>query len=276
MPASPRSYLYAPASRPERYAKALAAGAGAVIFDLEDAVAPADKDGARALLAGGLDEAARTVPAARPERLVRINSRDSRWHEDDLIACERLGLDGIVIPKPDDPAWVAGLAGRYPHWRLYLLVETAAGFACIDALARAPGVARLMFGSVDLMLDLGIRDDGAPLHHYRSLIVLHSRLAGLPAPVDGVCTNLQDDAMLQAEVLRARDFGFEAKLCVHPRQVAPIHAGFGPGAAEIAWARRVCEAAGSGAAVAVDGRLIDAPILEQARRVLQAAADAGG
>lgn len=265
-----RSYLYAPASRPERYVKALSTGADAVIFDLEDAVAASEKTAARASLLKGLCEAKQAVGGPLPEILVRINCYASQWYSDDLDACARLDIDGIVVPKPDSPMLVARVANQHPNWRLYLLMETAAGFAHIEDLARAPNVARLMFGSVDLMLDLGIADDDAPLHYYRSLIVLHSRLANLPAPVDGVCTALDDDAALLVELKRAKNFGFQSKLCVHPRQVSGIHTGFAPSADEIAWARRICDEAGAGAAVAVNGKLVDAPILEQARRVLMA------
>lgn len=264
-----RSYLYVPADRPDRYGKALRAGADAVIIDLEDAVAAGNKIDARSALLKGLSEARQSVDAL-PEILVRINCHGSSWYEEDLDACARLDIDGIVIPKPDSPMLIARIAALHPRWRLYLLMETAAGFARIEALAQAPNVARLMFGSVDLMLDLGISDDGAPLDHYRSLIVLHSRLADLPAPVDGVCTLLEDRTALDAEVARAKAFGFRSKLCVHPRQVSGIHEGLAPSPAEAAWAARVCSLAAEGTAVAVDGKLIDAPVLEQARRILAA------
>ncbi len=271
-----RSYLYVPASRPDRYAKALSAGADAVIFDLEDAVAADDKTDARAALLQGLSEAKLAAGPALPEVLVRINCHGSQWYQDDLDACARLDIAGIVIPKPDTPMLIARVASQHPNWRLYLLMETAAGFAHIEDLAKAPNVARLMFGSVDLMLDLGVTNDDAPLHYYRSLIVLHSRLANLPAPVDGVCTTLEDPAALKAEMDRAKAFGFQSKLCVHPRQVPGIHQGFAPTAAEVAWAQRVCKEAGGGAAVAIDGKLIDAPILEQARRIVAAASANAG
>jgi citrate lyase subunit beta/citryl-CoA lyase len=162
------------------------------------------------------------------------------------------------------------LADALPGKDLYLLVETLRGFSRIDAIAAAPAVRRMMFGTVDLMLDMGITDADVPLHHFRSLILMHSRLAGLESPVDGVCTALDDGEALQGEIRRAHRFGFGAKLCVHPSQVGPINALFAPSTEELAWARRVVEGAAhaGGAAIKVDGQLVDAPVLEQARQLL--------
>ncbi len=140
-------------------------------------------------------------------------------------------------------------------------------FAGLRELARAGGVVRLLFGSIDLMFDLDAQDDGEALHYFRSRLVLHSRAAGLPAPVDGVCTAIGDDAALAAETRRARAFGFGAKLLIHPRQVRGVHDGLAPSADERHWAGRVMAAAAAadGAAVAVDGKMVDRPVLERAR-----------
>jgi citrate lyase subunit beta/citryl-CoA lyase len=124
------------------------------------------------------------------------------------------------------------------------------------------------------MFDLNANETGEALNYYRAQILLYSRLAGLMPAVDGVCTALDDPAALANEVRRARAFGFGAKLCVHPKQIDAVERGLGPTPQEVAWARRVCEVASSGAAATVDGRLVDAPVLAQARRVLAAAGDA--
>jgi citrate lyase subunit beta/citryl-CoA lyase len=274
-----RSFLYVPATRPERFAKAVATGAHAVIVDLEDAVAPADKDRARETLRAEAEALRARCDEAGCQLLVRPNARATQWHEADVEACAALPLHGVVVPKPDDAAALAALGQAIGKTvgkarDLYLLVESLAGFRNIEAISRAPGVRQMMLGAADLMLDIGITHDDEPLHYFRSLIVMHSRLAGLPAPVDGVCLALEDDEQMQREIARAKRFGFGAKLCVHPRQVQPIHQGFSPSAADIAWARRVVEAAGAaeGAAVKVDGQLVDAPILEHARRLLRSLA----
>ncbi|WP_420991481.1 HpcH/HpaI aldolase/citrate lyase family protein [Cupriavidus sp. 30B13] len=273
MPAQ-HSFLFVPATQPQRFPKAAASGAHAVIVDLEDAVAPPDKERARAVFAAEAAALRALCDSAGCELLVRINAHGSAWHAQDVQACAGLPVHGVVVPKPDDLVVLAALARAVGTARaLYLLVESAAGFLHLADIARTPGVRRLMLGAADLMLDIGLPDDDAPLHHFRSQLALHSRLAGLPPPVDGVCLALDDPGRLEQEIGRAKRFGFGAKLCVHPTQIDAVNRGFLPPAAECEWARRVVEAAAGagGAAVKVDGRLVDAPIIEQARRVLAAA-----
>ncbi|MFP6560262.1 CoA ester lyase [Paraburkholderia sp. B3] len=271
-----RSYLFAPATRPERFEKAARSGAGAVIVDLEDAVEPARKNEARASLAATMPALFDAARQRGVEVLVRINSRGTDGYEADLDACAALGggLAGIVVPKAEDPDAIARIARQHQGWALHLLMESALGFEHIAPLARAPRVFRLMLGTVDLMFDLGANETGEPLNYYRAQILLYSRLAGLIPAVDGVCTTLDDAAMLDDEVRRARAYGFGAKLCVHPNQIEAVQRGLGPAPQEVAWARRVCEAASTGAAARVDGRLVDAPVLAQARRILAEAGDA--
>ena len=259
-----RTYLFVPGTRPERFVKALAAGAHAVIIDLEDAVAPADKETARAAVAAAL-------PLPQPV-LVRVNAAGTPWFDNDLRLCRRAGIDGIVLPKAEDPAVVERIRAVVgPQAAIYPLIETAQGLWNALAIARAAGVTRLLFGSIDFQVDLGVADD--ELTHYRSQLVLISRLAELPAPVDGVTTAIDDAAALARDVARARALGFGGKLCIHPRQVGPVNAAFRPGADEIAWAQRVvaADAAAGGAAVAVDGRMVDRPVLLKARRILASA-----
>lgn len=265
-----RSFLYVPATAPKRFDKAVDSGAHAVIVDLEDAVAAQDKPAAREILAATCKHLRDACDHRGTELLVRINAHGSHWHADDAQACESLPIDGVVVPKPADPRAISQLANRLPGRRMYLLVESLAGFENIAAIARVPQVTRLMFGAADLMLEFGTRQDGAPLHHFRSLLTMHSRLAGLPSPVDGVCTALDHTDLLSSEIDRAKDFGFGGKLCVHPSQIEAVNRQFAPSAAQRAWALRVCEVAdtANGAAVRVDGALVDAPILEQAKRIL--------
>lgn len=271
-----QTYLFVPGSRPERIRKAIEAGADAVIIDLEDAVAPADKSTARESLHAGWAEYASRAQAMGVTLLLRINASDTPWQEADVAACQALGVENIVVPKAGDGALLARIAAAMPGAWLYPLLESAEGFERLREVARAPGVVRLLFGSVDLMLDLGIGDADLPLHYFRSRIVLHSRLAGLAAPVDGVCVDLQNAAMLKAEVQRARDFGFGAKLLIHPKQVEAVRPGFAPSPEELAWAWRVVAAAADGAAVAVDGKMVDRPVLLQAERLLARAGSVCG
>lgn len=260
----PRSYLFVPGDRPERFAKAWDSNADAVILDLEDAVAPQDKDAARAAVAAWLS-------AERPV-WVRINACDTAAFEGDLQLIGRPGLAGLMVPKAEalPPALLA--AATAADCPLLALVETARGIALAQEIARTRGVARLAFGSIDFQADLGIESEEGLLP-FRSMLVLASRLAGLPPPVDGVCTALDDAAVLDADSRRSRALGFGGRLCIHPKQVGTVHAAWAPTQAEQAWARRVVEAmdASGGSAVRVDGRMVDQPVLIRARQWLDAA-----
>ena len=261
---TPRSYLFVPADRPERFTKALAAGADAVIVDLEDAVAPATKDPARDALAVWLDG-----PDAAAV-LVRINAPATPWFADDLRVCAHPRVHGIVVPKTEDAATLAHVGAQAPGRALLPLIESAAGIDALRRIAASPQVARLVFGSIDFQADLGIEGDDDALLFFRSQLVLASRLANLDAAVDGVTTALGDDDAIARDTARARRLGFGAKLCIHPKQVAAVNRGFLPSEAELNWARRVLAAAeaSGGAAVAVDGKMVDAPVLLRARRLL--------
>ena len=263
---SPRSYLFVPAERPERIAKALAAGADAVIVDLEDAVAPAAKDAARRTLR---DTLAGFAPS--PGLLVRVNGADTPWFADDLAACASPAVAGVMLAKAGQADDLADLRRALPDKPIVALVETAEGFDHLRGIARAPGVVRLAFGSIDFQLDLGITGDDDALLAFRSRFVLESRLAQLAAPVDGVTTAIDDGGRVEHDALRARRLGFGAKLGIHPRQVEAVNRGFSPSPAELDWAQRVVDAMdrAGGAAVAVDGKMVDRPLLLRAQALLK-------
>jgi citrate lyase subunit beta/citryl-CoA lyase len=266
--APPRAYLFVPGDRPERFAKARACGADAVIVDLEDAVSAQAKALARDALAAALDESAPLV--------VRINSAGTPWFADDLALCRHPGVSAVMLPKADGIDAVCEVV-ETTFKDVFAIIESARGVEEVRAIARVPGVVRLAFGSVDLALDLGIdcAPDGSEdeLLYFRSQLVLASRLAGLAAPADGVSTAVDDEPRLRRDAERARRQGFGAKLCIHPKQVAPVQEAFAPAAAQVAWARRVRDAfaAAGGAAVSVDGQMIDRPVNERALAILRSA-----
>ncbi|GAB3479654.1 HpcH/HpaI aldolase/citrate lyase family protein [Polaromonas eurypsychrophila] len=271
--ASARTFLFVPANRPERYAKALASGAGAVIIDLEDAVAPDAKVAARQQLTDGFN----ALPATERSRvLVRINAAGTPWHADDLALVEMLamlGLGGVVLPKAESVADLVQLAAMVgPGCAVLPLIESAAGFAALDLLATCPGVTRLVFGNLDFQADLGMAcgPDEAELQPVRLGLVLASRRAGLPAPVDGVTPATGDTAQLQQDAARSRRSGFGARLCIHPSQVAVVQAALAPTKAERDWAQRVIEGSrqAGGAVFTIDGRMVDTPVLRLAERTL--------
>ena len=257
-----RSYLFVPGNRPERYAKALAAGAHAVIVDLEDAVAPAEKNAARDALRAWL----------KPEQpvLVRINGADTAWFADDLALAGLPGVAGVVLPKAERVDDIARLVQQGAP-AVLPLIESALGFHNALDLARQPGVRRLLFGSIDFSVDLGLTEGVETLQYFRSQLVLMSRLAGIQSPVDGVTTTLDDTDRITDDTRRARRYGFGGKLCIHPRQVAHVNAAFAPTEAEAAWALRVLQAVENtdGAAVAVDGKMVDRPVVLQAQAIME-------
>jgi citrate lyase beta subunit len=259
-----RSYLFVPATDPRRVDKALASDAHAVIVDLEDAVAEDAKDDARRLVAARLRE-----PRSRGgAQLVRINGLDTPHARGDLAAIEELALDGVVVPKAE-PQPVQALPPSGPP--VVALIETAAGLRRAYETATRPRVTKLMLGVVDLATALGATPgpDGRELLHARSAMVVDAVAAGLGGPIDGPCTAIGDEDALRAETEHAKALGFTAKACIHPAQLATVHAVFAPSADELAWARRVvAAAAGSRGAVAVDGQMVDAPVVARARRLL--------
>lgn len=266
MPAA-KSYLFVPGDRPERFSKALASGAGAVILDLEDAVAPSDKRVAREAVAAWL-------PSAQQPVLVRINSADTAWFADDLAMCRAAGVAGIVLPKAERVEDIDTIRRQLGSEVAILpLIESAAGIWNAHALAQCRGVSRLVFGSIDFQLDLGIQGEEDELLYFRSQLVLVSRVAGIAPPVDGVTTALDDPQRLHAETLRAKRLGFGAKLCIHPKQVALVNQCFYSSPEELLWARRVLDAAAEahGAAVAIDGKMVDKPVLARAEAILAGA-----
>jgi citrate lyase subunit beta/citryl-CoA lyase len=261
---TPRSYLFVPADRPERFEKALGCDADAVIVDLEDAVAPEKKDAARSALGEWL-------ATTRSSVVVRINGIDSPWFRDDLVLCSQPGVAAVMLPKAERAQDLAAVSESAAGKPLLPLIETAAGFDGMRSVAQAPQVERLVFGSIDFQLDLGISGEGDALLYFRSQLVLISRLASLAAPVDGVSTSIDDLQALERDAEHARQLGFGAKLCIHPKQVERVNRSFSPSEEEILWAQRVLDAAArsNGAAVALDGKMIDRPVILRAHALLK-------
>jgi len=264
VPALARSLLFVPGHKPERFDKAVASGAHEVILDLEDAVAPAAKVEARASVAAWL--------AASPSHraFVRINAMGTEWHEDDLRMLQGASAHaGLMLPKAEAGS-LAPSTKALPGRRVIALLETVAGYIELERIVRIAGLERIAFGSVDFASESGIADEGDAMTGVRTHIVLHSRHAGLAAPIDGVSVEFSDQARMCADALRSRQLGFGGKLCIHPNQVRPVNEAFLPTAQERQWAARVIAAfeASRGAATAVDGKMIDKPVVEQARRIV--------
>lgn len=264
--------LFVPGDRPERFAKA-AERADAVIIDLEDAVAPADKERAReALRASDLDPT-RTI--------VRVNARGTADHALDVAAVSATGYRILMLPKAERAADAAALA-ESTGCAIVALVETAAGVLAAEELAAEPSVVALMWGAEDLVASLGGTSSRGPDGRYRD-VARHARARVLlaagghwKAAIDAVHLDIADLVGLEEEARDAVAQGFAATACIHPGQVETIRAAYRPSADEVAWARGVLEAASAAGASGVfahEGRMVDEPVLRHARRVLQRAGE---
>ena len=253
--------LFVPGDRPERFEKAVGAGAPCVVLDLEDAVAAADKERAR-------DGVAQHRIAAVPV-VVRINAAGTPWFEADLAMLREAHISGVMIPKAASPEVVDWVVAHSGVTAIVPLVESAAALGNLSALLRARHVLVGAFGSIDLAADLGCDDAWEPLLAARSELVLQSKLAGVAPPVDGVTVATDDTPHVTREAARARSLGFRGKLAIHPKQLAPIRAAFRASDAERHWAARVLAAVEHDprGALTVDGCLVDLPVIERARRI---------
>jgi len=266
-----RTLLFVPGTRPDRFAKAAASGADLVVVDLEDAVAEADKETARHAVADWLGDAEAAEAAGGAGGVaVRFNAIGTEHHDADVAALAgRPGLHAVVVPMAQDPAGVAALVRRLGQdVPVVALVETAIGLHRVHDLAAVHGVRRLAFGALDLAADLGSDTADTTMLMARSTLVLASRVAGLPGPVDGTTTALDDPEAAAADARRARALGFTGKLCIHPSQVGPVNAAFRPSEDELAWAHRVLEAVLIGGVARVDGQMVDAPVIARARSLV--------
>jgi citrate lyase subunit beta/citryl-CoA lyase len=260
--------LFVPGDRPERYAKAATSGADAIIIDLEDAVAPANKVQARTALCHVV-----ALPADM-DIFVRVNAVNTPWHEEDLAAIASLPLSGLMLAKTEsahDVEQASEVAAGQP---VIALLETALGLSRAREISASACVRRLAFGSIDYCADIGAAHRREPLLAARSEIVLASRLSSLLSPIDGVCTSLGEEALLEDHARYALDLGFGGKLCIHPSQIAPVRIGFAPTREELAWAQRTL-ATGEDGATSVDGTMVDAPVRVRARQILRRANRAG-
>lgn len=262
--------LYVPGDRPDRVAKARASGADAVIIDLEDAVAPAHKDAARALLGDA-------TSAADGELQVRVNARGSSWSIPDLEAVAALPADvGVRVPKVESAADIAAVAVAAPGRPIHALIESALGIERAFEIA-ASGVASVALGEADLRSQLGLPSGlaGEPgLQWARSRLAYAAAAAGLPAPMMSVYADIDDLEGLAESCAVGRALGFVGRTAIHPRQLPVIEAAFTPSAADAQRAREIIERVASaqidgvGTVVLHDGTFLDIAMVDAARRTI--------
>jgi citrate lyase subunit beta/citryl-CoA lyase len=279
-----RSLLFAPGNHARRVEKALSLRADGVILDLEDAVAVSEKPATRAMVVEALGK-------PRAGRLyVRVNALTTEWCHGDIVAVVQAGLDGIILPKVEHAHelrtadWLIGNLERergLPAGRIDLMpiIETALGISNLSRICRSgTRMKRLAFGAGDFTLDMGMvwTRSEVELMPHRAACVLESRAAGLEPPMDTVWADLRDGEGFIASARHAAALGFQGKMCIHPDQIAPANAAFSPDEAAVAHAKRVVAAFEKAeteglASIQLDGQFIDYPIVQRARRVLEAA-----
>ena len=275
-----RSVLYIPGSKARALEKAKTLAADAIIFDLEDAVAPDEKPAARELLSETLQPGAYGPRAV----LLRVNGLETKWGPDDLAASKAMAVDAVLLPKVNGPADVdaaVAIAGDVSFWAM---IETAEGVLNAQAIGRHPAVAGFVMGTNDLLKEIGAtpKPDRGPLMTALQIALMAARSAGIVC-VDGVYNAFKDDDGLRAECEQGRDLGMDGKTLIHPAQLQIANAVFAPSDEDIADAEAVIAAhdaaiaAGEGVAV-LDGRIVENLHVETANRVLakaRAIAEAG-
>ena len=267
-----RSVLYIPAANARAMEKARGLAADAIIFDLEDAVAPDAKAAARDALARAL-----TQDYGPRARIVRINALSTEWGADDASACAGLDIDAVLVPKVDGPDDLDRVAALIPDTPLWAMMETPLGMLNAAGIAAHPRLAGMVMGTNDLAKDLGsrFRADRLPMMAGLGLCLLAAKAHGVVI-VDGVFNAFKDDDGLRAECEQGRDMGFDGKTLIHPAQLEIANAAFAPTEAEVALARRQIEAfdaataQGQGVAV-VDGRIVENLHVATARQTLDRA-----
>jgi citrate lyase subunit beta / citryl-CoA lyase len=259
------SFLFVPAlTAPRLLPKALGSAADIIVLDLEDAIEMDRKEEARAALSA-LD-----WHGAASERLaVRVNGHMSPDWEPDMSLVARLPVGAVMIPKVSDVS-VLKSAGclKAPSQKTIALLECARGIAEAGGIVGSGFVDRFAFGSLDFAADTGCGTSNLALAYARSVIVMASRLGGLPQPVDGVTPNFRDLSVTLEDARHSREMGFGGKLCIHPGQITAVHEAFAPSEDEMNWARKVLAADAGDGATSIDGVMVDAPIRARARRII--------
>ena len=258
-----RSFLFVPANRNERYLKALQSGTDAVIIDLEDAVPIALKVTAREILKQWL------IQHPEFKVMIRVNAFDTEWFAADIQLAQFANVSALILPKAERELAFTAIQ-QVRELAIYPIIETPYGMSSVEKIAHFSGVKALMFGSIDFQLEMDMQGDFLELLYFRNRIVLASKLAGLDSPIDGVTADFSNTDLVKTETLQAKKLGFQAKLCIHPRQVNIVNDAFKATQAEIQWAIEVLDAvqANQGQTISLHGKMIDKPIIAKAEKIL--------
>lgn len=263
-------YLFAPGIDADKIRKALQSSADAIIVDLEDAVRVNEKEQARAAVRQALGE-------ARPDDkkvYVRINALSTPWFADDVALVNALSVDGVMLPKCDEPSAVEMLASMVTV-EILPLIESAKGVLnAVDILCASPQVRRVAFGSVDFALDIGAEwtPEGVERQAAMGHLVLASRYAGKQPPIDAVFPVIRDEEAFKNDTRRGKKIGFYGKMIIHPMHIEWVRDVYRPSEEELARSKMIVEAYeknGGKGVFTLDGKLVDLPVYEQAKRIVE-------
>ena len=264
-----KSLLFVPATRKERFQKALQSGASAIIIDLEDSVSPSDKASARENILSFIKE-------SDSKFFVRINDCKSEFYADDVKLLRNLSerLHGVILPKSQSRDELESLNESLDSKiALMPLIESARGVRNMETIATAKGVVALSFGALDLALDLGLKEGEGLSFALKSFLLemaLVSRCCNILPPINGVYPSIDDMQGLRDNMTFAHSLGFSGSLCIHPKQVSLINEVFAYSSDEIAWAKEIVRLAKihNNAVFSYEGKMIDMPVIKKARGIL--------
>ena len=277
-----RSWLFVPGNSEKRLKKAETLDADVLIYDLEDAVAPEEKEAARGDVINALASSGKNV-------FVRVNSMETPYFFDDIQALLKEyypALKGIMLPKAAEAKQIEILEhlldvherkmGIVDQIEIAPLIESALGvYYCFDIASSSNRIRRLVFGAIDYALDVNVTlsNEGLELLYVRSQLVIASRAAGLEPPIDTVYANFGNTEGMEAETVHAEKLGFRGKLVIHPSQISVVNSTFSPSESEIQEATEILEAADrfGNSVFQLNGKMVDEPILKKARKVMEAA-----
>ncbi|HIC64935.1 MAG TPA: CoA ester lyase [Paracoccus sp.] len=257
---TPSFPLFVSAARPDVFATACSAGSDMVVIDFEDSVAPDSKAAVRRIPQCAL-------PQERSVKLyLRVNGVGTVWYRDDVAFARMAGVDGVVLPKSEGAEEITALRKALaPGQKVIAQIETVRGLSRVEEIAQVAD--RLALGSIDLSEDLGCAHTRLALLPLRSRIVQAARLAGAPAPLDGVTISVTDAAAISDDAMHASELGFGGKCLIHPQQLPPARAGFRTQPQDLDWARHALEAEDS-ALPDAEGEVLGSPVVVRARRLL--------
>ncbi|MEQ9899397.1 CoA ester lyase [Pectobacterium punjabense] len=285
-----KTYLFVPGNAPRRFQHAVNCGADAVIFDLEDAVHPDEKNQARENIIQWYEKDT-AVSDVNCKKYIRLNKFGSIAFSEDIEFLNKLnnkeGLRRneklrnkvvkweIVLPKIESAEMLNEAReminrnkNKLENVNIIAIIETARGLHNVEEICAA-GIERVAFGSLDFSLDIHCDQSLYALLYARSRIVLASRLADLPPPIDCVNPDFTHHERVLADALHARSLGFSAKLCIHPSQIDAVQQAFATDRSKIDWAKQVLKAAEHSYAFQINGEMVDLPVIEQARQLLR-------